>query len=172
MLSDRPLKFILLTHSRELAKSSNTGQLALDHPLIQAKRVVWSRTEPDQGVLSLIEQGKVCLAWPNDPAGDGDRPVASGDLCPYCIIIDATWQEARKIYNRSAYLKDLPRLTVQPSAPSRYTLRRNQTEGGLSTAECIAALLDARGQSEAASSLLEALSAFQQAWQQGRPSAT
>ena len=123
-------------------------------------------------MLSLIEQGKVCLAWPSDPTGDGDRPVPSGDLYPYCIIIDATWQEARKIYNRSAYLKHLPRLTVLPSSPSRYTLRRNQTEGGLSTAECVAALLDSCGQSEAANSLLESLNAFQQAWRQGRPRTT
>ncbi|MDO6461258.1 tRNA-uridine aminocarboxypropyltransferase [Granulosicoccaceae sp. 1_MG-2023] len=164
MLPDRALNFILLTHSRELAKSSNTGQLLLQAADINAGRIVWSRTEPDETLLAQIAAGGVGLAWP-DGADSSAVPVTA---CQSCILIDGTWQEARKIFNRSAYLQSLPRLQPQVQGPSCYKLRRNQRENGLSTAECAAALLKQAGQPAVAENLLVELQRFQARWRGAR----
>lgn len=166
MLPDRALNFILLTHPRELAKSSNTGQLVLDLPDIASTRIVWSRTEADPDLLKQIERGGVCLAWPGGEASGTDAE------CHTCIVIDATWQEARKIYNRSPYLQSLPTVSPQAVRSSSYTLRRNQVEGGLSTAECVAAILDEAGSAAEAKALLQALEKMQAIWRRGRGSIT
>ena len=57
------------------------------------------------------------------------------------MLIDATWQEARKMYNQSPYLKALPKVSLVDAPKSIYPLRRNQIEGGLCTAECVIHLL-------------------------------
>ena len=59
----------------------------------------------------------------------------------YLVILDATWQEARKMFNRSSYLNQAERVSLDISKPSEFKLRRNQIEGGLSTVECVIELL-------------------------------
>ena len=69
------------------------------------------------------------------------------------IIIDSTWQEARKIFNHSAYLKNAPQFTLKTSNDSLYTLRANQPKGGLCTIECIIEVLRMKGQEKMAADL-------------------
>ena len=76
------------------------------------------------------------------------------------IIIDGTWQEAQKIYNKSPYLKNLPTVRVEASQKSVYTLRRNQKENGLCTAECVIETLRARGHEQSANDLQSNLAEF------------
>jgi DTW domain-containing protein YfiP len=77
------------------------------------------------------------------------------------IILDATWQEARKMYNRSPYLHSLPKYQLTPNCPSRYTMRRNQLAEGLCTAECVSELLHLHNEPALAQTLNLALSEFQ-----------
>ncbi len=73
------------------------------------------------------------------------------------ILIDATWQEARKIYNRSDYLKALQKISISSQHESIYQLRRNQVEGGLCTAECAAHILSASGEPQKAEQIMALL---------------
>ncbi|ARD21763.1 tRNA-uridine aminocarboxypropyltransferase [Shewanella japonica] len=73
------------------------------------------------------------------------------------ILIDATWQEARKIYNRSDYLKALQKISISSQHESIYQLRRNQVEGGLCTAECAAHILLASGEPQKAEQIMALL---------------
>ncbi|WP_394133210.1 tRNA-uridine aminocarboxypropyltransferase [Shewanella maritima] len=84
------------------------------------------------------------------------QPLTNPPLTHF-VIIDATWQEARKVYNKSPYLHALPRVNLTPNSASIYQLRRNQREGGLCTAECAAQLLEQNGQVQAAAKILAAL---------------
>lgn len=145
------MQFILLTHPREIEKKTNTGQLV--KALLEGTRIIlWQRTEPDASLLQLIEQGICALVYPvdDDPGDDCPDDVASTATkastahqkrYQYYILIDSTWQEARKIYNRSSYLHHLPRVNISSAKASRYSLRRNQKPGGLCTAECAITLL-------------------------------
>jgi DTW domain-containing protein YfiP len=150
------MKIILLSHERELSKTSNTGQLALDLFAGLLERVVWSRVNPDAGLLELLEQAKTVLIYPDDSSADKGTDNMHGKHTPprtavniadfdNMIIIDSTWQEARKIYNRSPYLKAAPKASLKSKRPSAYTLRRNQREGGLCTAECVIELFRQKG---------------------------
>jgi DTW domain-containing protein YfiP len=73
--------------------------------------------------------------------GDKNPPAAEQQVFKHYILIDSTWQEARKIYNRSHYLHSLPCVHLPVEQASRYSLRRNQQANGLCTAETAMALL-------------------------------
>nr|MDT0253699.1 DTW domain-containing protein [Endozoicomonas sp.] len=62
------------------------------------------------------------------------------------IIIDATWQQARKMYRQSPYLQSLNLLSLNPDEPSIYSLRRNRHSQHLCTAEVAAQALEQLGE--------------------------
>ncbi|WP_295798644.1 DTW domain-containing protein [uncultured Microbulbifer sp.] len=138
------MKIFLLTHERELDRRTNTGSLALSvaggaNGLVQ--RIVWSRTSPDPVLAKMVESGAAGLLYPLSEAEGREIEVAE---CDNFILLDATWQEARKMFNRSPYLKAAPRVNLRPEQGSSYRLRRNQKSGGLCTAECVIEILRAK----------------------------
>jgi DTW domain-containing protein YfiP len=64
------------------------------------------------------------------------------------------------MFNQSPYLKELPKVSLVNPPKSIYPLRRNQIEGGLCTAECVALLLDHAGESALSTRLTEQLMTF------------
>jgi len=136
------MKVYLLTHERELNKSSNTGRLVSKCLKDQAEVIIWKRKEPNSNLVKLIESGELVMLFPSQGEGvDSNSKIESIDSFESFILLDSTWQEARKIYNRSAYLKQTQKISLQIDKPSSYRKRRNQIEGGLSTAECVIELL-------------------------------
>ena len=146
----------LLTHQRELKKKSNTGRLVIGALGGQAKIVIWERTQPNEELLQVISAGNIALLYPTE----NSVLVADAPTINHYIVIVGTWQEAQKIYNKSPYLKDLPTVRVKANQKSVYTLRRNQKESGLCTAECVIETLRARGYEQPASNLQSSLSDF------------
>lgn len=132
------MKIFLLTHERELLRPSNTGVLAQSVAPEIVERITWTRNTPNSALLSAINNKNTVLLYPTD-----DSDVAPIESFENIILLDATWQEARKIFNKSPYLKNLPRAQIKPRQASQYQLRRNQLEGGMCTAECIMEILRA-----------------------------
>src|SRR5690606_39178744 len=64
-----------------------------------------------------------------------------------------TWTEARKMFRKSPYLNNLPVLSLQPEAVSRYRLRRSTRGEHLCTAEVAALCLGLAGDTEEATAL-------------------
>ena len=153
------MKFYLLTHQRELDRKSNTGQLVLDcladHLTTKAERIIWDRVNPDPHLTRLIQNDQIALVYPKD---------ASENTCVQhfenILIIDSTWQEANKIYNRSAYLKHIAKFKMTDHPKSNYQLRRNQPKGGLCTAECVIEILRLKGETHLAEDLTQRFSKF------------
>jgi DTW domain-containing protein YfiP len=147
----------LLTHERELTKATNTGRLVKKCLGDLVKIVVWQRTEPDLNIVELINQGEIAMLYPNQfnttsqqlnstldsksVKASASESVAKVESFESFLILDSTWQEARKMYNRSVYLQQAKKISLLVDEPSMYRKRRNQIEGGLSTAECVIALL-------------------------------
>jgi len=150
------LKFTLLTHSKEFAKRSNTGQLVLDVLGERAEQVRWDRMNPPTELLAEIEAGGVALVYPG-AADERDGDLSGIDRF---ILIDGTWHEARKIHQRSPYLQKVRRVNLVPSGASRYNLRKNQKEACLCTAECVIEVLRCAGEIAAADHLEERFLAF------------
>lgn len=145
------MKFTLLTHARELGKPSNTGRLVVEILGDAARQVRWDRLNPPAELVKEIEEGGVALLYP------GSAGEAAGDLTGirHIILIDGTWQEARRIHQRSGYLRDARRISLSPGSKSLYNLRKNQKEDGLCTAECVTEILRSIGNHVAADRLHE-----------------
>jgi len=138
------MKLILLTHSREIQKTTNTGHL-VQKVVANTQIIIWQRTQPDPLLLDLINSEKMALLYPEvNELADERSAVDAADFENF-ILIDSTWQEARKIFNRSPYLQQLPRIQLSVDQSSSYNLRRNQVEGGMCTAECAIELLRVKG---------------------------
>jgi len=77
----------------------------------------------------------------------------TADKRPLFILLDGTWDEARKMFRKSPYLKKFSVLSLQPEQLSRYKLRRAQSEAHLCTAEVGALCLDLAKDTHAAAAL-------------------
>jgi DTW domain-containing protein YfiP len=156
------VKFTLLTHQNEFAKRSNTGRLVKEILGNSAEQLRWERTSPPGKLVEEIEAGGVALIYPGGADGlDNDLT----DIRQF-IIIDGTWQEARKIYQKSQYLRQARRFCLKAPEKSLYTLRKNQKESGLCTAECVMAILASIGNIAAAEQLQDSFLAFVSSAQQ------
>nr|WP_283164272.1 tRNA-uridine aminocarboxypropyltransferase [Shewanella corallii] len=156
------MKLILLTHEREFDRITNTGALVQRRFPHLCQRVLWQRKEPNQAMLELIESGKVGLVYPSTESAG--LKVTSGtalshELPEYMILLDATWQEAAKMYRQSPYLQNLPTYHLEQAPQTLYVRRRNQKQGGLCTLECAAVLYELAGDAENATQLLGDLKA-------------
>ena len=161
------MKFYLLTHPREFSRPTNTGRLvtaqlrAMDNSAAPGHeptcRVIpWSRTDPDPALLRDIEARPTVLISTKGEGVQVDESRLAADF-DQVILLDGTWQEANKMYNRSPYLKQLPYYRLVTHRPSIFTLRANQVPGGLSTVETVAHLLRLAGNGVLATHLDRAL---------------
>ena len=162
-LRSQKLKLILVTHPDEPRKPSNTGRL-LEAALSQCDLWLWQRVEFEsqwQQFLSTQSRTPVLL-FPDDELVDGTRaddphmasaqvnhstsavldktPAPDIDSCVY-ILLDATWQQAKKILRKAPSLQACQRLSLSSLKQSRYSLRKNQQPGSFSSVESGVSLL-------------------------------
>lgn len=152
------MKIFLLTHEREVDRKSNTGSIAINSSEGIVERIIWDRVNPNKKLLELLESNTSTLLHPSREA----KPLSSLTIAHFdhIIIIDATWQEARKIYNQSPYLKATNKATFNTNNTSQYNLRRNQPAGGLCTIECVIELLKLKGKNQLAMTLTKIFDSF------------
>lgn len=135
---DSHIEFALLYHENELDKLTNTGRLLLNS-LPKAKSYLWQRKVPPEDLIEHINQEDIetWLLFPSDSPTLSSEYIERKDpnKKQLFILLDATWQEAKKMVNKSPWLKELPCLELIPTAASRYHLRRNQNQGNLCTCE-------------------------------------
>jgi len=153
------MNVLLLTHERELGKKSNTGELVLscfsssvgsdNITPNRAQRILWKRTEPSAYLLKKIAQNEVALLYP----ANGGESVESVENFETFVVLDSTWQESKKIINKSPYLKTIPKVSINTARTSNFQRRKNQVPGGLCTAECVLELLKLKGRIELAEQL-------------------
>jgi DTW domain-containing protein YfiP len=76
------------------------------------------------------------LLYPGPDARElGALPQASSP--PHLVIIDGTWFQAKKIYDAHSWLAELSQLSLSPSNPSRYRVRREPKPNYIATIEAI-----------------------------------
>ncbi|TKF27833.1 tRNA-uridine aminocarboxypropyltransferase [Enterovibrio norvegicus] len=151
---DSKVRIELLMHETETERATNTGQL-LEACLSHCRRHVWQRKDPPIELLTLLA----------DPAAEPVLVFLSDDAVPleqitvrrcskpeakpiHFIILDATWQQAKKMRNKSPWLQDIPTVVLPSGLVTEYSLRRNQPEGALCTCEVGIVLMKAMGELE------------------------
>ena len=181
------VNFILLTHSNELKKRTNTGVI-IERNMKSTRVIEWMRKEPSKELLDIINSElDVYLLYPDieefqdktfENLPNKDKEILSDkelletscikiadDLSQgnekYIIILDGTWQEAQKMFNRSEYLKNIKRLSLTPENLSEYKLRRKKDENHLCTVEAAIITLMKFGENENSDSLKSYFELFQ-----------
>lgn len=144
---DSQLKLSLLTHENEFARPTNTGKWLVD-ALPECHSHLWQRNEEKPELATQLEnkQQMPLLLFPHAHSIPLDQALQQCERTqqqPHFILLDATWQEARKIERKTHWLESVQRVAFIPSAPSAYQLRRNQKPGELCTLEVALELLTA-----------------------------
>ncbi len=174
---DCDASFWLLMHHNEQYKPTNTGRLLLAS--VGGERVIWQRKEPDSRLLHLLGRDDCypILVYPTAMATLNQQVSLSHvqeqrvfGRKPVFILLDATWQQSRKMYNHSPYLHALPVLGLEPTTPSCYQLRRSQQLGHLCTAEVGAECLAWLGESTAAGVVRDYFQVFNERYLAARQS--
>lgn len=132
-------EFLILRHIYEAQRPSNTGRLvALAMP---NSRIIPCGGGTRIGLSPIDDEflraPGTWLLWPD---GTGAHPDIS-DLKPpdRVVVIDATWQQARRLYSSMPVLRALPRLVLPAPIRSRDRLREQHRLDGMSTLEAVAA---------------------------------
>jgi DTW domain-containing protein YfiP len=153
----------LIMFDIEPIKPTNTGWLIAD-VVAETFAFGWTRTAVDPMLLALLAdpQWQPYVVFPSEfvapervvsaVSPSTDTKGATGKR-PLFVLLDATWQEARKMFRKSPFLDHLPVLSIHPEQLSRYRLRRAQRETHLCTAEVAAQCLDLAGEPLAAAIL-------------------
>jgi len=144
----------------EPLKPSNTGWLIAD-VVADTFAFAWARTQVAPELLVLLRDPtwQPYVVFPAEFADDArvvQEVSNTTDKRPLFILLDGTWDEARKMFRKSPYLQHFPVLSLTPEQLSRYTLRRAQSESHLCTAEVGAMCLALANDTQAA----EALNAY------------
>jgi tRNA-uridine aminocarboxypropyltransferase len=141
-----PAQFWLLIHPEEYRKSTNTARL-IGASIPHTRFFSWYRTTPPAGLIALLGDRRF-MPYLLVPQGDAtlferlrERPWLP-DRVPAFVLLDGTWSQATKMLHRSPYLQGLPRIAIQPRAPSTYRLRCQRCAQHLSTVEVAIALLE------------------------------
>lgn len=142
--------FWFLTSAKEFNRPSNTARLMkLLNP--EATEIyLWERTKKPIELISKINSGnyEVYLLFPAEDEELKNRQVSyrrAGKI-PAFIILDGTWKEARKIYRKSEYLKNLSIISLEPVGNSRFDLRKGADLGNLCTIEAAIEILKLNGE--------------------------
>lgn len=156
---------VLIMHRDELFKPTNSGRLIADCFPAQTHAYCWSRLEPDPQLLALLQDpGRQCAIV--FPAGDESDRERLTEIAPNgrkrvtLILLDGTWKQARRMFNLSPWLKELPCLAIDPTERARYVTRNAAFDHYLSTAESAALALAAAGDSSAGGLLFDWFNRF------------
>ncbi len=144
----------ILQHVRERKTAIGTARMAhLSLPNSELHLGVSFREHPR--VRALAAEEGTALLFPGegaiDPAALRGRPPKT------VIVVDGTWQQARKLLKENPFLLALPRIGLSPERPSNYRIRTEPSRECVSTIEAAVLLLGAlEGAPERFTPILEA----------------
>ncbi len=169
------LSLNIVEHGEELKKDSNTA-LLLWKALPDCVMQIWQRKEAvfERDVCSeRLQESRPVLLMParmaNAYQGEegGSHPMLDENelFGRDFVLLDGSWQQARKMYRQSPELQCLPCYELIPDKNfplESFKLRRNQQAEGFCSAQAIALLLWRMGDKIAARELLSAYEQFSQ----------
>lgn len=132
-------EFLILRHIYEAARPSNTGRLvALAMPNC---RIIPCGGGTRIGLSPIDDEylgaPGTWLLWPDGTGTQSDLSNLTSHN--RVVVIDATWQQARRLYSSMPLLQALPRLALPVPIRDRDRLREQHRLDGMSTLEAVAA---------------------------------
>ena len=140
-------EFILLMHSDEVFKPTNTGRLIADAFPEQTHVFCWSRTQPSLALLQLLQDPRrqCFIVFPADTTTSHSHAIFSeipvSQKIPTFILLDGTWKQSSRMFNLSHWLDNIPCIALPAERARGYSVRKSHQENYLSTAEAAALCL-------------------------------
>lgn len=164
-----PLKILLLQHAKEVTRKTGTAPLIFGTQHVNVQNQTWSGRADNDAVNKVIaEHNTLVLLWVGK---DSNVSCYSPTNCTF-LLLDGTWQEAQNMFRKIPALQQLPRLSLEASAASNYTLRKNfgwkdrfaldEKDTLLCTAEVAAELLHQNDNQAGANLVRDRLQDFQE----------
>jgi len=145
-----PFRLVVVQHGKERAKPTNTARLL--PRVIERCTIVtyathlrpWSPALLDAGCDEGTRDETRLLLYPDADATPLDRAtVASWANSPHCLVVlDGSWRQAGRLARKADGVRELPRVTLPPGAPSRWTVRRAPRPEAVATFDAIVRVAD------------------------------
>ena len=134
----------LVIHRKELKRTTNTGQLALQALLNSEMKVRGAINEPLDLTEVLNSNYFPLLFYPSENAVELTADFVSKIQKPILLIVpDGNWRQASKVNTRHPELKDVTRVMISSKNSADQHLRKESTEYGMATLQAIAYALGA-----------------------------
>ena len=142
------MRLVLLMHPKEFKKqllgtgrmthaSLPNSEIIMGIDFSQDRRVNELLSEP-QNFCTVLWPGENALAW----SGDDSLPAQLNGRKLVVFLLDGTWNCARKMYRLSHNLHELPKLALNPTKPSAFTIKQQPDVRCLSTVEATQLLFE------------------------------
>jgi DTW domain-containing protein YfiP len=162
----QPTEVLILQHPLEVHHAKNSAGL-LHLSLAQSSILVGEEFE-DTALCAALQGPKTSvLLYPqSDYAGHAapaawDAAQLTDPSQVRLVVLDATWRKSRKMLHLSPWLQAMPRLSLDASMVSGYSIRKAHKPGQLSTLEATcAALAQLQGDATTFAPLLQAFHGF------------
>lgn len=162
------VEFVLLLHRIEIFKPTNTGRLIADLFPAQTHAFCWSRTEPEQALLELLnDKNRQCfIVFPADTpeAKAKSRAVFTeipdNEKIKTFILLDATWKQSGRMFHLSRWLEHVPCVSLPEGVLRGYAVRKSHQDDYFSTAEAAALCLQMAGEQHNSELLLDYFQLF------------
>jgi DTW domain-containing protein YfiP len=134
------VRVVFLQHPRERRVAIGTARMAhLALPNSELHVGVDFDDHPRVRSLAAAPAGRTVVLFPSP---DAVEPEGLPDGAPdTLLVIDGTWIQARKMLERNAVLRTVPRIGFVPRVPGRYRIRREPAEHCRSTVEAVVEVL-------------------------------
>jgi len=164
-------KLWILSSEREFCRPSNTARLLKLINPDSTEIFQWERTKSPAQLITNISKAdyRPFVVFPAETEELEKRTVQFEPTSknPAFIILDGTWKEARRIFRKSDYLKDLPIVSIESNNATNYDLRRGAAEGNLCTIEAAIELLKMNEEPETSVAIEEYYKLFLKSYKAG-----
>jgi DTW domain-containing protein YfiP len=135
-------RIVVVMHYREWSKTTATAPLfALAAPSCEI-RLRGRKEAPFDAEGIILPERRTLLLYPSEDAEELSPSLIAEDPRPITLVVpDGSWRQASKIAQREPTLQNLSQVVLPDMGPSRYRLRNEPKEGGLSTFEAMARAL-------------------------------
>ena len=179
-------KIWILSTEREFRRPSNTARLLKLVNPDSTEFFLWERTKSPEKLIEHINNNffQTYILFPIDDDlqekdfinmnlsnnWNIDHKQSKYEISyktPAFILLDGTWKEAAKMFRRSEYLKNIPKISLKPSYNSEYTLRKGASNGELCTVEAAIEILKLNDELENAKIIKDVFDLFMKSFKAG-----
>ena len=129
---ESPIRVLIIQHPQEVHHPYNTGRIV--HQCLTNSELVVAEVL-DEALLNRLLQSNSTLLFPNM---SWLSPIAAETkTIEQLVVIDATWNKAKKIMHLNPALQQLPRLALTGYTRSAYEVRKSSLPESLSTIESV-----------------------------------